>query len=289
MFKGKMLPLLAFGRTCGIDLQARAILHEYEIYMNMKTSIGILLAGLLCVQTVRIQAQPGGRGGMAAGPRGPQLSGSTAKLFGENAAFSANLEMQSKGASADETMTMPGKIAFAEGKSRFEMDMTQMKGSQGRPEAAAQMRTMGMDKMIMISRPDKKVSYMVYPGLQTSAETPLPESETGKPASDFKVETTELGRETVDGHACVKNKAVVIDSEGNRHESTVWNATDLNKFPVKIEHNEQGALSTMLFKDVKLSKPEASLFDPPAGLTRYDNVQTLMQQQMMKRFRDGDR
>jgi len=45
------------------------------------------------------------------------------------------------------------------------------------PEAAAQMKAMGMDKMIAISRPDKKVTYLVYPGLNAYLEMPLKDAD----------------------------------------------------------------------------------------------------------------
>ncbi|HWX20351.1 MAG TPA: DUF4412 domain-containing protein [Candidatus Binatia bacterium] len=253
----------------------------------MKTQSVIILTASLCLGFLSAQAQFGPRGGMGGATAGPRFSGSTARLFGDNSSFSATMEMQTKGASADDAMTMPGKISFDQGKSRFEMDLTQMKSDKMRPEAAAQMKSMGMDKMITISRPDKKVSYLIYPGMQAYAETPLQDPSAGAAASDFKFETTELGKETVDGHDCVKNKAVVTDKEGNLHESIIWNATDLKKFPVKIEQAEQGTAVTMLFKDVKLSGPEASLFEPPSDFTKYDSMQTMMQQQMMKRFGAG--
>jgi len=62
----------------------------------------------------------------------------------------------------------------------------------------------------------------------------------------------------------VKNKAVVTDDQGNKTESILWNATDLKNFPVKIETTRDGHKSTMLFRDVKLGKPDASQFEPPA-------------------------
>src|SRR5262249_26695304 len=149
--------------------------------------------------------------------------------------FSANMETQTKGASAEDALKMTGKIAFDHGTSRFEIDMSQVSSAKIPAGAAAQMKSMGMEKMIMISRSDKKLSYLIYPGLQAYTENPLPEAEAVKPDSDYKFETTELGRETVDGHPCVKNKAVVTDPQGNKSESTIWNATDLKKFPIKIE------------------------------------------------------
>ena len=77
-----------------------------------------------------------------------------------------------------------------------------------------------------------------------------------------------------------------MSEEAKKHEATVWNATDLKKFPVKIETTEQGQAVTMLFKDVKLSKPEANLFDPPSDL-KYYSMMSLMQQEMMKRMGGG--
>ena len=207
-----------------------------------------------------------------------------AKLFGDNSSFSANLEMQTGGGGGAEAMTFPGKISFDQGKSRFEMDLTQMKGGSLPPQAAAQMKSMGMDKMLIIARPDKKVAYQVYPGMQAYIETPLSEQESSVSPSDYKMELTELGKETVDGHPCIKNKAVVTDKEGAKHESTIWSASDLKKFPIKIENMENNVKVTMLFHDVSLSKPAADVFDPPANVTKYDSMQAMMQQVMMKRF-----
>jgi hypothetical protein len=62
---------------------------------------------------------------------------------------------------------------------------------------------------------------MIYPGLQAYVQMPPPDPDAAKPASDFKSEATELGKETVDGHACVKNKVVVTDKAGTARQSTV--------------------------------------------------------------------
>ena len=72
-------------------------------------------------------------------------------------------------------------------------------------------------------------------GLKGYVEMPSQNPEISKPESDFKLEMTELGKETVDGHPCVKSKATVTDKDGKKYESLVWNATDMKNFPVKIE------------------------------------------------------
>lgn len=247
----------------------------------MKTYIKGLLAVSLCLNLLPVHAQPGsGMGGSGRGT--PQISAAMTKLFGDNQAFSATVESNIKLQKGD-TITMPGKIAFDSGKSRFEMNMSDAKGSALPPEAVAQMKSMGMDRMVIISLPEQKKSVLIYPGLNAYAEMPTPESAAAKEA-DFKITTTELGKETVDGHPCVKNKAVVTDDKGKEHVSTVWNATDLKNFPVKIDTTEEGMTMTMVFKNVKLAKPDADQFNPPAGFKKYDSMMSLMQQEMMKRM-----
>ncbi len=250
----------------------------------MKTRSRILLAITLGFAIASARAQFGNQAG---GSQGLRFNGAMAKFFGDNGNFSASLEMEMKGGALADTLKMPGKIAVADGKSRFEMDVMQIKGG-GVPESGlAQMKSMGMDKTVMISRPDQKVSYYIYPNLQAYTQTPMAESEAAEKASNFKIETTEAGKETVDGHPCVKTKAVVTDDKGVKQEAMLWNATDLKKFPVKVERTEKGTLITMLFKEVKLSKPEAKQFDPPAEMTKYDNAQALMQGAMAKRLGGG--
>lgn len=255
----------------------------------MKTHLSTVLAGLLCIGLVSAYAQPGRRaGGMGmGGPPGPRFDGSMAKLFGENSDFSANVETRANTGPQEGDMTIPGKIAFSQGKSRMEMDMGEMKGGRMSPQSLGQMKSMGMDKMIMISRPDKKVNYTIYPGMQAYVENAMTDPGQTEAPEDLKVATTELGKETVDGHPCIKNKAIVTNKEGEKHEAIIWNATDLKKFPIKMEQQEQGNTMTMLFKDIKLSKPDAGLFEPPSGFTKYASMPEMMREVMMKRFGAG--
>ena len=178
---------------------------------------------------------------------------------------------------------MPGKISFDSGKSRFEMNMADVKGTKMPPNAIEQMKAMGMDSMVSVSRPDQKAVYIIYPGMQSYVENPMTEP-ADEASADFKVETTELGKETVAGHDCVKNQVTVTGKDGQKHEFTVWNATDLKNFPVKMETLEQGRKGTMTFTDVSFKKPAASAFEAPADYKKYTNMQEMMRAVMMKQM-----
>jgi len=143
---------------------------------------------------------------------------------------------------------------------------------------------MGLDRMVSISLSDKKIVYLIYPNVQSYAEMTPSDPAAAATNTDAKVETTELAKETVDGHPCVKNKAVVTDKQGTKHEFTLWNASDLKNFPIKIEMNDQGGTITMSYSDISFSKPDASLFNPPADYTKYTGIQEMMQAVMMKKM-----
>ena len=245
----------------------------------MKRTLPFLTVVPLCFSLLSSSAQPGGLGG----PKPPSFGGSLTKLLGHNKAFSSAIEIQTKSPSGG-TLTLPGHMSFNDGKSRMELDMSKSMGTNIPPEAVAQIKAMGMDSIIIIARPEQKLSYMAFPGLKAYFETEIPDTESAEATSKYKVATTELAQETVDGHPCIKNKFIVTDDKGTNHESIVWNATDLNQFPVKLETTEQGQPITIFFKNVKLAKPDEAQFTPPTDFKHYDNYMALMQEEVMKRM-----
>lgn len=250
---------------------------------DMKLFFLLCLCCVLC--RTGAEAQPGPATTPMTG--GPGLSGSTVRLFGENTMFSAALQIQTENPGGADAMTVPGRIHFDHGKSRFEMNMSEAKGGMMTPETAASMKSMGLDKTIVISRPDKAAAYQVYPGMQAYVETPLNETESAGTTNDYKLEMTELAKETMDGHPCVKAKAVVTSKDGTKFESLVWKATDLKQFPVRIERTEGRMNVVMTFKEIDLAKPGAELFDPPTGTTKYNSMQAMLQAIVLKRMGGG--
>ena len=221
-------------------------------------------------------AQPGGPGSGL---------GNMSKFFGDNKAFTATVETTMKGGQSGGPMNMEMQMSMLDGKIRVEMDLTKMKGAGAR---AAQMKQMGMDKMVNIMRPDKKVAYMIYPNMQAYAQNALTDEQAANMLdTTSKIEKTKMGKETIDGHSCEKNKITVTSEKGEKHEVMVWNATDMKDFPVQMEMNENGNDIIMKYTDVKLDKPEAKLFEPPTDYTKYNSMQTLMQTEMMKRVGAG--
>jgi hypothetical protein len=234
----------------------------------------LLTSALIALTLLPAQAQFGGPG--------PKLGGGMDKLFGANQNFSAQTEFQTTLPTGN--VIMPGKISFDTGKSRVEMNMADIQGSQVPANVVQQMKSMGMDVMIAVSRPDLKLGYLIYPGLKSYAQMPSPETSGSLNPDDYKVIITDLGKEAAEGHDCAKRKAVVTDKEGNTHEYTVWNASDLKDFPIKIVTSGSGMSVTMLFKNVSFTKPAAAQFEVPTDYTKYADVQTMVQTEAAKKM-----
>jgi hypothetical protein len=242
----------------------------------MKKYLVGLTATVVCLGLIPAFAQLGVPN---SGPEFDAGADELTKLFGDNSAFSATCKTQIK-PSSGKTVIMPGKFAIDTGKMRFEMNLSEATGLPIPPSILA----MGFDQLITISLPKDKLLYLIYPGLQSYlAQNTTTEAVAGT-NQNFNLTTTELGKETVDGHPCVENKVVVTGNKVETQEFTVWNATDLKNLPIKIFLTKTNVEITMTFTDVSLAKPDASLFNPPASYTRYDNMQTMMQQVMMKKM-----
>jgi hypothetical protein len=218
--------------------------------------------------------------------KGARFDGHMAKLFGENKNFSCQIEVEATPTDRPETVSMTGRLTYSEGKSRLEMDLTKIKGSMMPPATVEQLKAFGMAEMILINRPDTGSSVLVYPGLQSFARMNETPAQTG--ADDYKVATKELGREKVGGQDCVKNQVTVTGPDGKAFESTVWNATALKGFPVRMQSTEGGTPFTLTFKEVKFDRPAATLFDAPAAYTKYDDIGTLMRGALMKKLGEAN-
>ena len=213
---------------------------------------------------------------LPAGDGSPSFSTAMLKLFGNLTAFTARADVQVLDQSQAERLRTPMTFADLDGRLRVEIDMTQMRGRDLPPAALAGLKQLGMDRVISLTRPDKKAMHIIYPNAQSYVSLPLSKEETDAANQNLKVEKTALGKETLDGHPCVKNQVVVKNGTNVVLSATTWNAGDLKGFPVQITTKEKDTTSIMRFQQVQLVRPDAKQFEPPAGFKQYTDPQTLV-------------
>lgn len=237
----------------------------------MKKILSVLFAATVC-------AVPGFAQTGAATPGNGDFDNGMEKLFGANPVFSATMFTTISGPNGP--MTVKAKYVFDHENSWTDMNMADVQSSNLPPQAndaVARMKSIGMDEVVSIMTADKKNAYMVYPHIHSYVAVPIPPSPGAK---DFKLSTTRKGEGTVDGHPCVKSD-VVITTKAQSNDFTVWNATDLKNFPIKIALTAQGMPVTITFRNVSFDKPSTGLFQPPPHFTRYGSIAELMESAVM--------
>lgn len=218
----------------------------------------------------------------AGGPAG--MSAALTQLFGKTTAFTAKGEMQVTDKAQKEVANWPMDFALLDRKLRVEIDLTQTKDMPA--PAAAMLKKIGMARVSSIIRPDKKLVYVMYPDQQVMLTMPLPKEDYEGSDKAPKVSKSALGKETIDGHPCIKNKVLITDAAGQTVEAVTWDATDLKDLPIQIQTQENGNVSLVRFKEIQFERPALSLFEPPSGFTQYNNADDL-KQGVMKKMMDS--
>lgn len=218
------------------------------------------------------------------GPPKTGINAALTKLFGSTTAFTARCDVRLLDSNQKEKMSMPMEFSLLDSKIRAEIDMTQIKGQGMSAEQAAQLKVMGMERVVSIFLPDKKTQELLFPAMQACVSMPLPKEELNAIEKEPAMEKSVLGKETLDGHPCEKRKVILTDANGKKSEALVWAATDLKEFPLQIQTTEKGDTVILRYSNVQFAKPDAKLFELPTGYKSYDSMEAFtfaMMQKMM--------
>jgi hypothetical protein len=205
----------------------------------------------------------------------PGLNASLVRLVGDHKSFKARLEVRIVNGQGRETFSAPMKFSLLDGKMRGDLDVTRLKSKDLPALAGAAAKSVGMEQVIILVRPDKKETYLLYPAFKACIVAPMDPEDLAALEKPAKILKTPLGNEVVDGHPCVKNKVVVNQPDGITHEAIVWRAADLKGFPLIIQTTEGADTLVLHFHQVRFEKPDAKVFDLPASTDKYDDPQDL--------------
>ena len=125
-------------------------------------------------------------------------------------------------------------------------------------------------KVINIIRGDKKVMWMLMPDQKMYMEMPLTKQKEDITSRmidpDVKMEKKFLADENVDGHPSKKYHVTMTRNGKKESSGFMWEATDLNNFPVKWQ--EEDGKTTVTWKNIKLGDVPDSMFEIPAGYNK---------------------
>lgn len=127
----------------------------------------------------------------------------------------------------------------------------------------------GGDKMIMITRHDKKVSWTLMPADKMYMEMSLAQAsaQAKDDTSKYKIEQTEVGPETVNGVDTTKNKIIMTGPKGEKMGGFMWVTKDnivVKMDAIAIDKKDKHRFKTEL-TNLKVGKQDPKLFEVPSG------------------------
>jgi len=208
--------------------------------------------------------------------------------------FSAKREMTYQSSNPPLSHTMISSVTHGDGNWRTEMDFGTSRGSSVTEQGTEYMRKTGKDVVVTIQRPLSQLSVCYYPKQQAGWKTSS--DNFGNPYSQFnatyaklyddsyktsfatcRLESNEVGEEVIDGHSCLKTRKVASDQCGVIYQSVVWQAKDLNGFPIQTQTEDARGITTIRYTDIHLNKPDPSIFEVPANIMIFENAQAYVQ------------
>lgn len=216
---------------------------------------------------------------------GPALSGLDSglmRLFGEHKAFSAEAVLRVYDTNEQEVLSTTADFAVQGQQLRMDLDMSKLKSKALPAGVAGSLHQLGMDQVVSLVLPEKRSSYIIYPGLESILKVPMDEENLRLAASDFRLQREVIGSETLDGHRCTKHRVTVTDALGGKQQAITWNATDLKDFPLQIQMADRESLMILRFRNPNLMAPKAELFVVPSGFKQYNSQEALIQAVIMK-------
>ena len=214
----------------------------------------------------------------------PFLAAAMSELFSDSRPYSAVAVLQLPG--DQPSQGIPLGFATLDGKMRWYLNLDQARTARLDPDTTEWLREAKLSQVVLILRPQTKV-VVVLPGLKQWFEfAPSKPSEIEEKAREKAgfLQKTEVGRETVDGHPCVKYRLDLPNERHSREAAYVWQATDLKHLPIKFQAMINGESYGLTFRQIKDSPPDLKYFEAPAGYSKIGGSEVLLQNALLGRL-----
>lgn len=216
------------------------------------------------------------------GKRAPFLAAALSEFFSDSREFSARAELSLPNRSPGDSI--PIGLAMSEGRMRWQLNMSQVRSAHFPPERIALLKQMKLDSVILYLQPDSQLM-AAFPRMKAWVETPPPKAKNIQEAAQSKIggmKKTPLGKETVDGHPCLKYRLTVPEENNPNQVAVTWEATDLNNLPIKVMVKIEGQIYGLQLRNILPGKSDERLFQPPPGYTKSASFTSLFQESWLR-------
>jgi hypothetical protein len=200
-----------------------------------------------------------------------QIGAELAAVFGPDASFSARGVMTEKDADREPRISEIGYFV-SEGRLRLEKDLSTLKVAGVAPSYVAELVRKKTAVTVVIVDTRRSAMFIVYPQLKAYVEVSQPPQSSR--AAKYEIEQREAGTEVVEGRTCKRRE--ITAKEGREGPVTVWEDEGPKGVPVQVRSVHNNFATTVVFRHVNRSKPDASLFALPEGYARHASLEELI-------------
>jgi hypothetical protein len=130
------------------------------------------------------------------------------------------------------------------------------------------------NRMVMIIRHDKKVTWMLMPDNKMYIEMKMTEERNERKGdlSNYKIEQTTVGPETVNGVKTTKSKIIMTGPKGEKLGGFWWASKEgivVKIDAIAVDKKSKERIKTEL-KNLKVGKQNPAVFEIPAGYSKMD-------------------
>ena len=128
------------------------------------------------------------------------------------------------------------------------------------------------ERQIMIMRRDKQVVWMLMPEDKSYMEFKMPKEGRKDDLSGYKMETSTVGTETVNGVKTTKNKIIMTAPNGDKLGGFGWVSKEgivVKLDAIAVDKKSKERIKTEL-KNLQVGKQNPAMFEIPAGYEKMD-------------------
>jgi len=204
------------------------------------------------------------------------------KLLGKHSGLIAKGTCQQQQRDDPKPISIPMDFMLSEGRMRIEIDLGAAKEEGSLFDSTGRLKKSGMNRLVKIVRADTGKTLAIFASWNCYVEIPAASIYTDLlDTNKYTLTGVAAGKDSVNGRVCNKSRLLLADKSGGRLSINAWYAPDLGHLPVQIQALSS-SIDTVTFDQVKTSKIEAAMFEPPPGAKRYNTIMEMLAEEIKR-------
>jgi hypothetical protein len=215
----------------------------------------------------------------------PWIAAALSEFISDSRSFIARAELQMPAEPGQKPLILPFGVAMDQGQMRWDLRLADISQDLVPAEVLTPLRQAGWERVQMLYHP-QSATRLVVPAEKAYVEFAQSTNGPSKLENDSalklgKMQKKLLGTEIFDGHPCKKYRLTA--KEGTQvEEALLWEATDLQNLPVKLQVRSEGQLYSFQFRQIRMGKVDAKIFGIPADYRKASSAQGLLTGALLK-------